>query len=109
MGLNPIGNPNWASDTTATIERIVSAVRDRTTKPAITVVRGVVFGMLAAVLACFAGVLFVIVALRLLQVLLAWPFDHDTAVWASYLVAGGIFSIAGWFILTRRHHSGDEL
>ena len=33
MGLNPIGNPNWAKQTADTVEQLVGTVRDRTTTP----------------------------------------------------------------------------
>jgi hypothetical protein len=29
--------------------------------------------------------------------------DHDTAVWISYLVVGGLFVVAGSFLMAKRH------
>lgn len=29
--------------------------------------------------------------------------DHDTAVWISYLVAGGLFVVLGSFLMAKRH------
>ena len=39
---------DWATQLTDQIERVVATVRDRTTRPVLTVVRGLVFGIIAA-------------------------------------------------------------
>ena len=52
---------DWAAQITDQIERVVSTVRDRTTRPALTVVRGLVFGIIAAAGAITALVLLSVV------------------------------------------------
>ena len=41
---------DWAAQITDQIDRVVSTVHDRTTRPALTVVRGLVFGLIMAIL-----------------------------------------------------------
>lgn len=102
MAGNPLTDPNWAADVTDTIVNTVDKVRDRTTKPLVMIARGLVFGLLAA----FVGILIVgllIVGLsRALISFFEWPFDHDTAVWVSYLVIGGILCAFGAMFMARR-------
>jgi hypothetical protein len=40
MPSNPFTDPQWATRTVDAIERIVAFVRDRTTRPAVAIVRG---------------------------------------------------------------------
>jgi len=108
MGLNPIGNPDWPKETADTIERLVGAVRDKTTKPAVMIARGLVFGLLGAFIGIIALVAGIIVLLRLLQMAWAVPFDHDSSVWLSYVTLGGIFVLGGVLLMARRH-AGDAL
>ncbi|MGD9701511.1 MAG: hypothetical protein AB7Q42_24050 [Acidimicrobiia bacterium] len=107
MGLNPIGNPDWAKQTADTVERLVGSVRDKTTKPLVMVVRGLVFGLLGAFAGFVALILLTIILIRLVQMAWAVPFDHDSSVWISYATVGGIFVAAGWLLMSRRH-AGDE-
>jgi cell division protein FtsX len=99
---NPLTDPNWAADVADTIERVVGSVRARTTTPLVHGARGVVFGLLAGIVAVVAVVLLVIVLTRGLQTLLDLAFDHATSVYASYLILGGIISLAGVFVLSKR-------
>ena len=46
MPSNPFTDPDWAQRTVDFIDKWVGVVRDRTTKPLITVVRGIVYGVL---------------------------------------------------------------
>ena len=90
MAGNPFTDPNWAADIADTIERVVGTVRDRTTKPLVTASRGLVFGLLAAILGVVA-----------LTLLIIW-FSHTVSVYVSYLIVGGIFCLGGLFVLSKR-------
>lgn len=103
MGLNPIGNPTFAKEAADTVERLVGKVRDNTTARAVTAARGLVFGLLGAFAAFVAVVLLLIIATRVLQIIWAVPFDHDSSVWLSYVTVGGIFTAAGLLLMARRH------
>lgn len=102
MAGNPLTDPNWAADVTDKIVDTVDKVRDRTTKPIVLLARGLVFGLLSAFLGITALTLFLIATSRALINLVEWPFDHDTAVWVSYLVLGGALCLVGALCMIRR-------
>ena len=102
MAGNPLTDPDWAADLADTIERVVGQVRDRATKPAVHVTRGIVFGLLAGILGLFALVMLLIGATRALQVLLGLALPHDRAVYVSYLLIGGILCLGGLLCLWKR-------
>jgi hypothetical protein len=100
---NPFTDPNWAADLADTVERVVGTVRDRTTKPLVTASRGVVFGLLAAILGLVAAVLLIVVATRATQALLDIWFRHEVSVYLSYFIVGGIICLGGLFVLSKRY------
>ena len=71
---------DWATQLTDQIERVVATVRDRTTRPVLTVVRGLVFGIIAAAGGITALVLVSILLIRALTELTgqAWIADLIT-------------------------------
>ena len=99
---NPFTDPNWATDIADTIERVVGSVRDRTTKPLVTASRAVVFGLLTAILGVVAVTLLIAVLTRAMQALLDIWLRHEVSVYLSYLIVGGIFCLAGLFVLSKR-------
>ncbi len=100
---NPFTDPNWAADLADTVERVVGRVRDKTTKPLVTATRAVVYGLLAGILGIAALILALAVATRGLQALLDIPLRRSASVYISYLIVGGIFSLAGVFVLSKRY------
>ena len=102
MAANPLTDPNWAPDLADTVERLVGTVRERATKPVVHAARGVVFGVLAGILAVVAIVLLLVAAIRGLQTLLDLAVGWPTAVYLSYFIVGGILCLAGLLLLTRR-------
>jgi len=100
---NPLTDPNWATDVTEQITTLVGNVRDKTTNNAIKAVRGVVFGLMGLFLGFVAIVLLIIVLTRGLQSLLDIYFEWDKSVYLSYFIVGGILTIAGMFLMTKRH------
>ena len=100
---NPLTDPNWATDLTDQITTFIGNVRDKTTNNAIKVVRAVVFGLMGLFLGLVAIVLLLIIATRGLQALLDLLFERDKSVYLSYFVVGGILTLAGAFLMTKRH------
>ncbi len=99
---NPLNDPSWATDVTEQITTFVGNVRDKTTNNAIKVVRGVVFGLLGMFLGFVSIVLLLIIATRGLQSLLDIWFEWDKAVYISYFIVGGILTVAGLFLMSKR-------
>ncbi len=102
---NPFTDPNWAPDLADTVERAVGKVRTVATDNAVKVSRGLVFGLLALICLLVAAPLGTILFVRFAQVVLSriTRTDHDTTVWLSYMVTGGLMMILGFVVLRMRH------
>ena len=92
---------DWAAQITDQIERVVSTVRDRTTRPAITVVRGLVFGVIAVTGAVTALVLLSIVLIRVLT-------ELTGQAWIAFLITAGIFLLIGAFLMYKGRSSAER-
>ena len=101
MSSTPSGD--WPSQITATIERVVGTVRDQATSRALTALRAVVFGLLAAILAVVALILLATGLVRFIDSYL------PGGVWAAHLVIGSLFSVIGLWLFSRRHQSAEDL
>ena len=99
---NPLTDPNWATDVTEQITTLVGNVRDKTADKAVVAVKGIVFAMIGLFLGLVALILVVIIATRGLQSLLDIWVSWDKAVWISYFLVGGILTVAGLFLMSRR-------
>ncbi len=100
---NPLTDPNWAPDLAEQITTFIGNIRDKTTNNAIKVVRGVVFGLLGLFLGLFSIVLMVIIGTRGLQSLLDIWLEWDKSVYLSYFIVGGILTLLGMFLMSKRH------
>ena len=109
MPSNPLTDPNWARNTVDAIDKWVGFVRDRTTRPVITVVRALVYGLLIATGVGTMFVLFIIAATRGLQAALDTGLSRDTAVWLSYFIVGGILLLVGLFVARKQHRTSDDI
>jgi hypothetical protein len=99
---------DWPAQMADTIERIVGSVRDRTTGPALTVARAIVYGTFAGVVGTVVAVLFVVLAVRLLDSYLPDSVFGETHTWAAHLLLGLVFTLAGIFLWTRRRPRAVE-
>ncbi|MFZ6004485.1 MAG: hypothetical protein ACOYXM_11200 [Actinomycetota bacterium] len=93
---------DWPTQAADTIERVVGSVRDKTTGPAITVARWVVYGTFAAVVGSVVAVLLAIGAVRFLDVYLPESVFGDDHTWAAHLIVGALFSVVGMVLWSRR-------
>ena len=87
---------DWTVSAADTVERVVGTVRDKTTVPITTVARALVFGLLAAALGLAALVLFTVALVRAVDV-----YTGDGRVWIAHGSIGGIFTLAGLFLLRK--------
>ncbi len=98
----PVGSTaEWPAKAVDAIDLVVATVHDRAIRPALVAARAVVFGLIIAVVALVLLILLSIALIRLLDV-----YVFDGRVWASYLLLGSIFVLAG-FILWWRRSTGD--
>ena len=93
---------DWPAQAADTIERVVGTVRDKTTGPAITAGRAVVYGLFAAIVGVAALVTAIIASVRLLDVYLPDAVFGESHIWAAYLLVGLAFTIGGAFAWSKR-------
>jgi hypothetical protein len=92
---------DWPAQAADTIVRVVGQVRDRTTGPAITASRAVVFGLLAALLGTVALTVLSIVLVRGAVIGAEALLDlgdldrPGRAVWIAHLFVGVVFLLGG--------------
>ena len=97
---------DWVTQVVGLIERVVGSLNSRATRPAIKVVRGLVYGVLAACFAFMALILSAIAAVRLLVIATGALFSHEQA-WLAEVVVGALFLLFGFLLLSRRHARVD--
>jgi hypothetical protein len=90
---------DWPAQLADTAARIIEQVRDKTTRPAITIARGLVFGLVATIVGSVALFLLLIGSIRLVNGYLPGK------VWTTYLLFGGIFTLTGMFLFAKRKPS----
>lgn len=87
---------DWASQTVDQIDGVVAKIRANTTDRLDRVVRAVVYGILAGIVAIMAGVLGVVMLVRVLDILI------PQEVWLTYLILGGLFCGTGALLWSKR-------
>jgi hypothetical protein len=102
---NPLTDPNWAPDLTDQITEFIANIRHRTTDNAIKAARAIVFGLLALILGIVALVLAIVGMTRGLQALYDLGTSWEVAVYLSYFTLGGIFTLVGVLLMTKRGSS----
>jgi len=78
-----------------TIDTVVASVNDKAIRPAIVAARGIVFGVIIAVVAITVVVLFCVGFIRLTTI-------AGHRIWASYIVLGLLFCGVGAILYSRR-------
>jgi hypothetical protein len=105
---NPLTDPDWAPKLADTIERVVTGIRDKTTRRVLTAYRAIVFGVIAVFGGAAALVLLIIALFRGVQALLDIGLEHHDSVWVSYLALGTLFTIAGLVAMKKRFPTTDD-
>ncbi len=103
MPANPLTDPNWATETTDIVVSFIDKVRSKTTQNLVYAARGVVFGLIALIVGTFALTITFVMSMRGLQSLLELATTWERAVYLSYFIVGGVFSIAGVWLFKKRN------
>ncbi len=103
MPANPLTDPNWATETTDRIVSVIDTVRSQTTQKVVYAARGAVFGVIAILLGLFIAAVALVALLRGVQSALEPAVGWDRAVWISYLIVGGAFSLIGLLLFRKRN------
>jgi hypothetical protein len=98
--------PDWPAQAADAIVEQVGKVRDRTTGPAVKIAGYIVFGAFAVLLGTVALILFVIGAVRALDVYLPSAVFGETHTWAAHSILGTVLVLGG--LLTSRKMKGDK-
>jgi hypothetical protein len=77
------------------IDTVVATVNDKAVRPAVVASRGVVFGVVIAVIGIATLVLFCVGFIRVTTL-------AGHRIWASYIVLGLLFSLVGGVLYARR-------
>jgi len=88
---------DWTTEATYLIERTVAGVREKTVEPVQWITRGVVFGLLAALVAIPAMMIAAIGFFRGLVLV------EQGYVWAAWFTLAGITFVAGLFLWSKRN------
>jgi len=98
---------DWPAQATDLIVRVVGQVRDKTTGPAVTAARGVVYGLLAGLLGGAAAVLLAIGGVRVLDEGIEELTD-SRETWAAHGAVGLVFTLVGAFLWSKRRAPADR-
>ena len=88
------GNGDWTDQVTDLIVDTVDKVRSRTTGPILEVSKGMVYAIVALILALPIVVLFLVGLVRVLTIFIP--------AWATYLIFGIIFVLVGGVLWSKR-------
>ncbi len=97
MSIDTPSSDDWISTLLGKLEKGVELVRDTATNRVITIMRSVMYGVMALIIGLFALMLLAVMIVRLLVV----ATGHRT--WLAHGITGLVFLIAGLFILRLRH------
>jgi hypothetical protein len=99
---------DWPAQIADTIENVVGAIRDKTTGPALTFARGVVYGTFAVIVGCAALVLLVVGSVRLLDSYLPDAVFGESHTWVAHLIIGLLLTFSGGFLWARRRATPEQ-
>lgn len=110
----PVSSPSsgvdthdWPAQAADTIERVVGSVRDKTTGPAITAARALVYGMFALLVGVMVAVLLAVGLVRFIDAYLPSSVFGDDHVWAAHGLVGLLFTLGGMLMWSHRTRPAD--
>ena len=87
---------DWPARASATVVQYVGTVRDKTTGPALTASRNVVYILAMALIGVVVAILALVLLVRVLVVVTGYvPGVEDGETWLAYLILGALFIIGG--------------
>jgi vacuolar-type H+-ATPase subunit I/STV1 len=87
---------DWTKDLLDRLDHYIDVVRSNTTDRLVKVARLVVYGVIAVILGSMAGIVALIAAIRILDVIL------PREVWLPYMLLGAIFLVLGLFVWSKK-------
>lgn len=99
---------DWPAKATETIVEQVGKIRDKTTGPALKIARYAVFAAFAVSLGTVALIIFIIGAVRVVDVYLPSSVFGETHTWAAHSLIGAVLLLAGLFLFFRKARQRPE-
>ena len=97
------GDDDWPARAAATITQYVGTVRDKTTGPALTASRTIVYALAMALIAFVLLILLLILAVRILVSVTAYvPFVDAGESWLAYFILGAVFLVPGMVLWRKK-------
>jgi len=93
----PEADQDWVSQAVNTLEKVIDAIRSKTSEPLLKVVQAIVFGLLAIGLAFTMLLLLTVGGVRLIDSYL------PQGVWLAHLLVGSVFTLVGLIAWSKRH------
>jgi Putative Actinobacterial Holin-X, holin superfamily III len=93
---------DWPKQIADQVEHYVGLVHDKVTVKVVKAIRGVVFGLILAIVGLTAVVLLIVMAIRVLSI------AFFGRVWAAHLVVAVIFAGTGWICMRKRYQPSAE-
>jgi hypothetical protein len=93
----PGTTPDWTTDALDRLDHLIGLVRSNTSDRLVRMAKLLVYGLVAAVMGLTALILFVIAAIRVLDVV------FPRGVWLPDVILGAIFVAAGLFFWSKRN------
>ncbi len=87
---------DWTKDLLDRLDHYIDVVRSNTTDRLVQVARLLVFGLITAILGGMAGLVALIAAIRVLDIIL------PREVWLPYMILGAIFLGVGLFFWSKK-------
>ena len=102
MTPHPLTDPGTPERIVAAIDRLIAVIKRYTTRPALLVVRGTLFGLMSVAGFVMLVVFLVVGTVRGLHELLDVWLSREAAVWSTYLGLGGVLLALGGLMMRRR-------
>jgi hypothetical protein len=103
----PAPATDWPAQVTDAVVNVVDSVKDKTTGPATSAARGVVYGLLGAIVGTAALVIFLVLLFRGIDILVQLVLDAAGAekagrsVWIAHTIMGLLFLVPGLMLWRR--------
>ena len=90
----------WPAQAADAVVDVIAKVRDKTAKPATTAARGLVYGIIVAVVGSIAAILMLVLVIRLANNYIPGQ------IWTVYLGISVLFTIAGVLLVRKANQPG---
>ncbi len=94
---------DWPARASSAVVHYVGTVRDKTTGPALTASRYVVYLVASGLISVVIAILALVLAVRVMVTATGYvPGVEPGETWLAYLILGGIFMLAGVFLWRKK-------